>query len=131
MADLVPYFDPTLEVPVDKIPDALASASRSYVTAIAKMHWMFNETSGVTKYSFAAKNKLQFEVDLAGDIRLRLSDTVFLCLKGAQLIPRPTLKSPKLPFKLAFPDGVMLKVGERVIDTFQGECFFKSKNNTY
>ena len=122
MGDLVPYFDSRLEVPVDKIPNTLASTSRNYVTAIVKMHWMFNETSGITKYSFAAGNNLQFEVDFTGDIRLRLLDTVLLCLKGAQLIPRATLKPPKLPFKLAFPDGAMLKVGERIIDTFQGEC---------
>lgn len=120
MGDLVPYFDPQLEVPADKIPDALVSPSRNYVTVVANMHWELGGDSGITKYSFAA-GSLKFEADFAGDIRLKLSNTVLLCLRGAQFIWRPSSKPPKLPFKLVFPDGVMLKVGEEIIDTFQGQ----------
>jgi hypothetical protein len=116
-----PLFDWTLEVAADKLEDHTSAYSRKHVSATPKMCWPFNSATNVSKYSFFTEDGLQFEVDFSGNITLDFDQLVLLCLKGVKIIPRPTLKHPKLPFKLAFPEGVILKVGERIMDTFPGK----------
>lgn len=113
-----PLFDVTLEISTDKLGGSIGALSANYLSVTPTMNWPFNSSTNISKYSFVTPDKLQFEVDFSGNIRLTLLQPVLLGLKGAEIIPRPTLKRPKLPFKLSFPKGVVLKAGERVIDTF-------------
>lgn len=119
--DDAPLFDATLEITTDKLDGPTSALSANHLSVTPKMNWPFNITTNISKYSFVTTDGLQFEVDFSGNIALKLLQPVLLGLKGAEIIPRPTLKRPKLPFKLSFPKGVVLKVDERVIDTFPGK----------
>ncbi|KAG9102972.1 hypothetical protein FRC06_000621 [Ceratobasidium sp. 370] len=115
----VPYFDPTLEVKVDEIPKLNLANSRHYVTTVVKMNWPFLPSKNITKYSFVAQGN-PLDVDFAGNVKLKLNDHVLICLRGAQVSPRPTGRL-NLPFKLEFLDAFIIQVNGRIIDTFPEE----------
>ncbi|KDN49319.1 hypothetical protein RSAG8_02021, partial [Rhizoctonia solani AG-8 WAC10335] len=114
-----PLFDPALEVAADEI-EKLATdlLSRSHISVTPIMCWESTPTNPITKYAFRTDDKLELEIHFNKDPRLVHLQRVLVCLKGAGIERRPTLKHPKLPFKLVFPEGVVLQVGGQIKDTF-------------
>ncbi|CAE6488044.1 unnamed protein product [Rhizoctonia solani] len=114
-----PLFDPTLEVAADKIEEfATDVLSRSHISVIPIMCWQPSNSNPNTKYAVRTDSKLEFEIHFNNAPELVLWQRVLICLKGTKIEPRPTLKHPKLPFKLVFPDGVVLQVDGQIQDTF-------------
>ncbi|CAE6366825.1 unnamed protein product [Rhizoctonia solani] len=120
--DNAPLFDPTLEVTADKIKELATDVlSRSHIAATTAMCWQPNTTNPLTKYAFHTDNKLELDIHFNNAPKLALRQHVLICLKGMVVEPRPTLKHPKLPFKLVFPEGVIMQVDGQVRDTFPEE----------
>ncbi|KAH7340203.1 hypothetical protein B0J17DRAFT_309774 [Rhizoctonia solani] len=117
-----PLFDPTLEVAASKIEELAADVlSRSHISMTLVMRWEPSATNPLFKCAFTNDDNLQLEVHIKNAPRLELRQRVLICLKGVVIEPRPTLKRPKLPFKLVFSEGVMLQVDGRITDTFPEE----------
>ncbi|CAE6524700.1 unnamed protein product [Rhizoctonia solani] len=134
-----PLFDPSLEVAADEIEELAADIlPRSHISVTPRMCWKPTATNPLSKYSFLTDDHLQLEIHFNNVPHLELGQRVLICLRGADVEPRPTLKHPKLPFKLVFMGGVVLQVGERIQDTFPEEqppspkvpSWFKSQNTT-
>ncbi|CAE6431928.1 unnamed protein product [Rhizoctonia solani] len=76
---------------------------------------------GPAAYSFVTGGQFQLEIHFSKVPQLDLQRHVLICLKGVNIEPRPTLKHPKLPFKLVFPKGVILQLDGQIRDTFPVE----------
>ncbi|KAG8734453.1 hypothetical protein FRC11_009982 [Ceratobasidium sp. 423] len=117
-----PLFDPSLEVAADKIEELADDAlPRSHISVIPVMCWKPTTTNPLFKYSFLTDDRLRLEIHFNNAPHLVLGQRVLICLKGVDVEPRPTLKRPKLPFKLVFPQGVVLQVDGQIGDTFPEE----------
>ncbi|CAE6434080.1 unnamed protein product [Rhizoctonia solani] len=118
----VPLFDPTLEVAADRIEElSIDALSRRHISGFTKMRWEATSTSPLVRYSFVTGGQLQLEIHFNNVPQLDLNHHVLICLKGASIEPRPTLKYPKLPFKLVFSKGVILQLNGQIRDTFPAE----------
>ncbi|KAG9123076.1 hypothetical protein FRC07_000264 [Ceratobasidium sp. 392] len=120
----IPYFDPRLEVEAHKIPELDLTDSRRHVAVVVNMSWPLRSEGDITKYSVIAKTRqtaLQFDVDFSGNVELKLNSHVLICLRGAQISLRPPSGRHRIPFKLEFMDGFMIKLADRILDTFPEE----------
>ncbi|CEL52469.1 C, briggsae CBR-GCY-28 protein [Rhizoctonia solani AG-1 IB] len=121
-ADEVPLFDPTLEVAADRIEQlSTDTLSRRHISGLTKMCWAPTSTNPYFRYSFVTGGQFQLEIHFSKVPQLDLQRHVLICLKGVNIEPRPTLKHPKLPFKLVFPKGVILQLDGQIRDTFPVE----------
>ncbi|KAJ1310460.1 hypothetical protein OPQ81_007193 [Rhizoctonia solani] len=117
-----PLFDPTLEVAADRIQElATDGLSRNHISVTPVMCWQPTAVNPLSKYSFLTDDHFQLEIHFGNVAQLDLGQRVLICLKGVVIESRPTLKLPKLPFKLVFSDGVVLQSGGQIRDTFPDE----------
>ncbi|QRW26921.1 telomeric single stranded DNA-binding POT1/CDC13 protein [Rhizoctonia solani] len=118
----VPLFDPTLKIAVDHI-EALSidTLSRRHISGMPVMYWEPTATNTLHRYAFVSDDQLQLELHFSNPPHLVHRKPVLICLKGASIELRPTLKHPKVPFKLIFSEGVILQFNGQIRDTFPAE----------